>query len=174
MVLELTNKLLSLRAIQDDDLMVLNDIYSSTREEELKQVTHWSNEQKKAFLTQQFLAQHQYYQKNYEGAAFYVVEKNQEVIGRLYIHPNFQEKGVRIVDIALLPMWQNQGIGRGILQDILKSAQKIGKPVTIHVESFNPAKSLYERLGFKKISETNGVYHLMEWKATDVIAVTEK
>jgi ribosomal protein S18 acetylase RimI-like enzyme len=31
------------------------------------------------------------------------------------------------------------------------------------VEAFNPAKHLYERLGFEKISETNGVYHLMQW-----------
>jgi ribosomal protein S18 acetylase RimI-like enzyme len=35
--------------------------------------------------------------------------------------------------------------------------------VTIHVEVFNPALRLYERLGFKKVAE-NGPYHLMEWR----------
>ena len=164
MVLTLTNKSLNLRPIQDEDLVVLNEIYGSTREEELKQLQDWSNEQKQSFLAQQFLAQHIYYQKSYVGGAFYMIEKNKENIGRLYIHENFQENCVRIIDIALLPKWQKQGIGKSILEDILQKAKEIDRPVTIHVESFNPAKHLYERLGFKKISETNGVYHLMEWR----------
>ena len=50
-----------------------------------------------------------------------------------------------------------------ILKSILDRAKTIEKNVTIHVESFNPAMNLYHKLGFKKISETNGVYHLLEW-----------
>ena len=164
MILKLSNKSLNLRPIQVEDLVVLNEIYGSTREEELKQVQDWSNEQKQSFLAQQFMAQHTYYQKNYVGGEFYLIKKNKDDIGRLYIHENYQENGVRIIDIALLPKWQKQGIGKSILEDILQKAKEIDRPVTIHVESFNPAKHLYERLGFKKISETNGVYHLMEWR----------
>jgi GNAT superfamily N-acetyltransferase len=164
MDLKLSDTSIGLRPIRDEDLKVLCEIYGSTREEELKQVTQWSAEQKAAFIEQQFLAQHDYYQKNYVGAAFYLILKKGTPIGRLYIHPNFQEKGVRIIDIALLPQWQGQGIGTGILSDIQTKACEWGRAVSIHVESFNPAKLLYKRLGFKKISETNGVYHLMEWK----------
>ena len=36
-----------------------------------------------------------------------------------------------------------------------------GKPVRIHVERFNPALHLYERLGFVKAGDT-GVWLLME------------
>lgn len=169
MIIEITDKSIRLRPIQGEDTSVLCNIYGSTREKELQQVTYWTAEQKQSFIEQQFFAQHEYYQKNYVGAAFYVIKKNKETIGRLYIHQNFQEKGVRIIDIALLPKWQNQGIGKSILHDILRNAEKIGSPVSIHVESFNPAKGLYERLGFKKISETNGVYHLMEWKAAEIV-----
>lgn len=164
MKVELSDKTLSLRPIQDEDLAVLNEIYSSTRQEELKQVTAWDEVLKQEFLNQQFNAQHQYYQKNYVGGAFYLIKKGKMDIGRLYIHENFQEKGIRIIDIVLLPKWQKQGIGKGILEDIIKKATEIDRPVSIHVESFNPAKHLYDRLGFKKISETNGVYHLMEWR----------
>jgi GNAT superfamily N-acetyltransferase len=164
MTIKLTDKTLSLRPIQDEDLVVLSEIYGSTREEELKQVTHWSDQEKQAFILQQFLAQHDYYQKNYIGAAFYLIFKNKTPIGRLYIHQNFQGNGIRIIDIAMLPNWRNKGIGSSILEDILTKATQLNKPVSIHVESFNPAKHLYERLGFEKISETNGVYHLMEWK----------
>jgi ribosomal protein S18 acetylase RimI-like enzyme len=163
MTIELTDKTLSLRPIQDEDLVVLSEIYGSTREEELKQVTHWSVQEKQGFIQQQFMAQHEYYQKNYIGAGFYLIVKNETPIGRLYIHENYQEDIIRIIDIAILPNWQNQGIGKSILEDILAEGNLIKKNVSIHVEAFNPAKHLYERLGFEKISETNGVYHLMQW-----------
>ena len=163
MTIELTDKTISLRPIQDEDLMVLNEIYGSTREEELKQVTNWTLQEKQAFVLQQFMAQHEYYQKNYIGAGFYLIVKNKTPIGRLYIHENYQEESIRIIDIALLPNWQKKGIGRGILEDILAKGNSLKRNVSIHVEAFNPAKHLYERLGFEKISETNGVYHLMQW-----------
>jgi GNAT superfamily N-acetyltransferase len=167
MLIELTDASFSLRPIKDEDYSILCSIYGSTREKELQQVPHWSLEQKQAFIKQQFLAQHVYYQKNYEGAAFYLILQDEEIIGRLYIHSNFQAKGIRIIDISLLPAWQGQGIGRNILMDIIIKAGKLKMPVSIHVESFNPAKKLYESLGFKKISETNGVYHLMEWTLSE-------
>ena len=169
MELALTDKNINLRPIREEDSKVLNEIYGNTREKELKQVAYWTAEQKRAFIQQQFSAQHEYYQKNYIGADFYIIQKNSTTIGRLYLHQNFQNQGVRIIDIAILPSWQNQGIGKGILKDILKSAEEMGNPVSIHVESFNPAKHLYESLGFKKISETNGVYHLMEWRAEEIV-----
>jgi hypothetical protein len=34
--------------------------------------------------------------------------------------------------------------------------------LSIHVETFNPAKRLYERLGFV-VAEDKGVYQLMTW-----------
>ncbi len=163
MTIKLTDKNLSLRPIQDEDLVVLSEIYGSTREEELKQVTHWSEQEKQGFIKQQFMAQHEYYQKNYIGAGFYLIFQHKTPIGRLYIHENYQENGVRIIDIALLPNWQKKGIGKSILEDILAKGNSLKRTVSIHVEAFNPAKHLYERLGFEKISETNGVYHLMQW-----------
>ena len=37
-----------------------------------------------------------------------------------------------------------------------------GKRVSIHVEMFDPALQLYQRLGFRKLGE-HGVYNFMEW-----------
>jgi hypothetical protein len=48
------------------------------------------------------------------------------------------------------------------LKDILAEGVRNGKRVSIHVEMFNPALALYERLGFRKQREI-GVYHFMEW-----------
>ncbi len=42
-----------------------------------------------------------------------------------------------------------------------------GKPVTIHVEAYNPALGLYRRLAFEHV-DTNGVYFLMRWTPPQV------
>lgn len=81
-------------------------------------------------------------------------------VGRLYIGRG--EREIRIIDIALLPEHRNAGIGGAILKDFLAEAARGGKRVGIHVEMFNPAVALYERLGFRKLREF-GVYHYMEW-----------
>lgn len=64
---------------------------------------------------------------------------------------------IRIVDIALLPDSCNRGIGTALLRQLQAEAQASGKPLRIHVERFNPALPLYERLGFRQI-EDKGVY----------------
>ncbi|AWK03648.1 GNAT family N-acetyltransferase [Flavobacterium crocinum] len=165
--MELKIKDIALRNIQAYDLPVLCEIYGSTRKEELEKGTNWNDEQKRLFIEHQFSAQHEYYQKNYLGGKFYIIEKENVTIGRLYIDFFFEQKGIRIIDITILPEWRNKNIGSSILNEILKKAASNNLNVTIHVESFNPAMELYKRLGFQKISETNGVYHLMQWNATN-------
>jgi ribosomal protein S18 acetylase RimI-like enzyme len=41
------------------------------------------------------------------------------------------------------------------------------RPLTIHVEVYNPAMRLYERLGFRPIEE-RGPYLLMEWRPSQL------
>lgn len=162
MNLKFKNNDLKLRLFSETDIPFLKKVYFSSREEELKQASDWSAEMKISFLTQQFEAQHEYYQKNYIGAVFFVIEYQKKEVGRLYYHEDFHG-GIRIIDIALLPNFQKKGIGTEVLKGIFERANTIEKNVTIHVESFNPAMNLYKRLGFQKISETNGVYHLLQW-----------
>jgi ribosomal protein S18 acetylase RimI-like enzyme len=130
--------------------------------EELAQ-TQWSAEQKAAFLAMQFNAQHAYYQEHYPQAAFLVIEYRGKPVGRLYLDRWPSE--IRIVDIALLPAQRRRGIGTQLLNAVLEEGQRLRLPVRIHVEVFNPALRLYNRLGFRQI-EDKGVYSLME-KAPD-------
>ncbi|PWK29072.1 acetyltransferase (GNAT) family protein [Arcicella aurantiaca] len=162
MTLQFKDKNIKLRLFSEEDIPFLKKVYFSTREAEVNQVTYWNTEMKIAFLNQQFHAQHTYYQQNYTEAKFFVIERNKEFIGRLYYDEGF-ENTIRIIDIAILPEFQKKGLGTTILQGIFERAKVIEQPITIHVESFNPAMNLYKRLGFQKISETNGVYHLLQW-----------
>ncbi|MES2796825.1 MAG: GNAT family N-acetyltransferase [Bacteroidota bacterium] len=158
------NEVYSLRPLEERDWSFLKKVYASTRENEMKMLSHWTAEMIEAFVNQQFEAQHFHYQKFYIGADFWVIYKDDLPIGRLYFHENHEENNSRIIDISILPEYRNKGIGRKILTDILSQAQRENKKVSIHVEAFNPAMKLYESLGFEKISETNGVNFLFEWK----------
>ncbi|HVX29235.1 MAG TPA: GNAT family N-acetyltransferase, partial [Nitrolancea sp.] len=80
--------------------------------------------------------------------------------GRLYVARWANE--IRIVDIALVPRFRNRGIGTQLIGEVLAEGRESGKPVTIHVETFNPALRLYQRLGFRA-KEDKGVYLLLEW-----------
>jgi ribosomal protein S18 acetylase RimI-like enzyme len=147
------------RPITSDDEALLYRIYGSTREDELALVD-WDDAQKAAFLMMQFTAQHRYYQEHYPHASFEIILLGGQPAGRLYVEQWPEE--VRIVDIALLPEYRNSGIGTTLLKGILQEAAQAGKRVSIHVERFNPAMRLYERLGFSTVGE-HGVYYLMEW-----------
>ena len=150
---------IGLRPIQAGDEAFLYQVYSSTRQEELAPVP-WTEARKEAFLRMQFNAQHRYYQEHYSDAAFQVILLDGEPAGRLYVARRPEE--ILIVDIALLPEHRNAGIGTSLLTELLAEGEKAGKPVRIHVERFNPALRLYERLDFRQIAD-RGVYFLLEW-----------
>jgi len=150
-----------LRAETESDLPFLLALYRSTREQELS-LTDWTEEQKAAFVGMQFAAQRQHYRGAYAGARFDIVERDETPIGRLYVHERPAE--IRIMDIAIAPEARNQGIGAALLRQVLEEAASSQRRVTIHVERHNPARRLYERLGFRPVSgqSDDGIYLLFE------------
>lgn len=147
------------RSIREQDQEVLYQVYASTRTEELNQ-TDWDDRQKEQFLRMQFDAQHNYYQEHFGSAEFLLILDGADPIGRLYVDRRLDE--IRIIDIALLPEQRGRGLGGTLMRDLLDEGQASGRPVRIHVEKFNPALRLYQRLGFRAI-EDQGVYLFMEW-----------
>ena len=141
-----------------EEEFLLYRVYASTREAELARVD-WNEAQKASFLRVQFDAQDHYYRKHYAEAAFRVMLSGSLPAGRLYVARWPEE--IRIVDVALLPEHRGAGLGTKLLQDLISESERAGKPLTIHVERFNPALRLYERLGFE-VKEDKGVYLLME------------
>jgi ribosomal protein S18 acetylase RimI-like enzyme len=147
------------RAICLEDEPFLRQVYAGTREEELA-VVPWNVGQKEAFLRMQFDAQHQYYQDQFPDASYDVILREGQPVGRLYV--DRREDEIRIIDIALLPEARGNGIGGALLDDLIAEARTLNKPVRIHVERANRALSLYQRLGFSEIGQTD-FYFLMEW-----------
>jgi ribosomal protein S18 acetylase RimI-like enzyme len=153
--------MISLRPTRPEDEAFLARVYASSRAEELA-ITGWPEELKADFCRKQFDAQSAYYAANYPKASFQIIERDGWPVGRLYV--DRWEKEIRIVDITLLPEFRGSGLGAKLLRDLQNEARAAGKSLTIHVERFNRALSLYQRLGFEQL-EDKGVYLLMEWKA---------
>jgi ribosomal protein S18 acetylase RimI-like enzyme len=151
---------LSFRAATDQDLPFLAALYASTRAEEVAQAG-WPEEVQSAFLKQQHEAQHAHYSNVYADAERLILLQNGEAIGRLYLAE--WESEIRIVDISLVPASRGRGLGEALLRDVQEDAARRSKGVSIHVETFNPARRLYGRLGFAVI-EDKGIYNLMMWR----------
>ena len=151
---------ISLRSVQPADEPFLYDVYASTRTEELALVD-WSDEQKSAFVRQQFEAQTRHYREHYPTATLDLILVDGEPAGRLYVDRWPGE--IRVVDIVLLPPYQRTGIGERLLREVQAEAAASGRPVTIHVERFNPAQQLYARLGFVTADDAGPVHLLMRW-----------
>ena len=147
-----------LRPVEDGDREFLVELYASTREEELAQV-EWAPGAKRAFVEQQFSAQDTHYRANYPGATLDLIEVDGKPAGRLYVHRG--PRDIRIMDIALAPGFRGCGIGTALLRELMAEADESGRKLSIHVEMNNPARSLYDRLGFRPGGE-HGVYVLME------------
>jgi ribosomal protein S18 acetylase RimI-like enzyme len=150
------------RPVAAGDREFLAAVYASTRMEELA-ATDWTDAQKADFCETQFTAQDAHYREHYLTADFQVIEIDATPAGRLYV--DRWEKEIRIMDIAFLPGYRGMGIGTRLLLELQQEAAGCGKILSIHVERFNPALRLYERLGFR-MAEDKGVYLLLEWTVT--------
>lgn len=155
---------ITLRLATDADYDFMRRLYHSTRAEEMEHFP-FDDAQKSAFLDQQFAAQFEHYGIHYPTLERNIIESDGKPIGRMWID-EWRDQ-IRLVDIALMPEWRGSGVGSMLLHDVLRRGEKAGKPVTIHVEAYNPALRLYQRLGFEKI-DTNGVYLLMRWSPPQV------
>ena len=154
--------LVHLRAATLDDTEFLAAVYAATRAEELA-ATDWSAAQKAEFCRMQFTAQDSHYRQHYPTAEYCVIEVSGIPVGRLYV--DRWKREIRIMDIAILPQHRSNGIATHLLEGLQNEAAGTSRSLSIHVERFNPALRLYQRLGFQ-ITEDKGVYQLMEWTPT--------
>jgi ribosomal protein S18 acetylase RimI-like enzyme len=60
------------------------------------------------------------------------------------------------LSIALLPCHRGQGIGSALLARLLDAARSHYDAISLSVSTGNPAKGLYEKLGFETVQEEGG------------------
>ena len=152
---------LALRPVTTADEEFLLSVYASTRADELAQV-EWPEGQQEAFVKWQFDLQRREYDARFPDAEYYLILIDNCPAGRIWIGTDAEQ--IRLLDIALLPEFQNRGAGTLLLRRLIDEAQSKNKPLRHMVFVLNnDAHRFYERLGFK-IIEDLGAYKHMEWR----------
>lgn len=154
-----------LRPVTANDADLLLRLYASTRADELA-LTPWPEAQRQAFVRQQCAAQAAHYQAHWPDARHAVIEAERDgayqPAGRLWWYPRAEV--LHVLDITLLPAWRGQGLGADCLHQLMAEAAGTGRAVTIYVEAGNPARRLYDRLGFAPVGQPEGIHQRMAWR----------
>lgn len=150
---------IELRPASMEDGEFLFAVYASTRDAEMAMV-NWNAQQKDSFLRMQFAAQSDHYRQRYPQAIQSIIIAGGQPAGRHYISRNVEQ--IHILDLTVLPIFRNKGIGSELLGRLMSEAKESMKPLSVYVESFNPSLNLFQRLGFTSIEQT-GVYYLLRW-----------
>ncbi|HWS55466.1 MAG TPA: GNAT family N-acetyltransferase [Pyrinomonadaceae bacterium] len=161
---------LGLRPVAASDEEFLFGVYLSTREDELAQV-EWAEGQKEAFVRWQFALQRREYEARFPDAEYGVILVDGRPAGRIWVGRDAEQ--IRLLDIALLPEFQNRGAGTLLLRRLMDEARRAGKALRHMVFVLNnDAHRFYERLGFAVIEEFDGAYKHMEWRPEKAEAVS--
>ena len=93
--------------------------------------------------------QRKHFDNNFDvGNGNIIVFENQDIgLLRIVENPEF----TFIASILIIDKFQNRGIGTHIICELIESAKK---PIELRVLNLNPARKLYERLGFIVRSKT--------------------
>ena len=153
---------MALRPVTDADEEFLLSIYAGSRADELAQA-QWAAGQQEAFVKWQFDLQRREYGARFPNAEYYVIVIDDRPAGRIWIGRD--DRQIRLLDIAILPEFQNRGAGTMLLHRLIDESKRAGKALRHMVFVLNnDAHRFYERLGFVVIEEF-GAYKHMEWRA---------
>jgi ribosomal protein S18 acetylase RimI-like enzyme len=157
----------SLRTITPADESFVRDVYASTRDAEMA-IVPWDDAAKQQFLDMQHRAQAYHYDTHNPDAARDLVLLDGVPVGRLYVDRSGEE--IHLLDIALLPAYRSHGIGTHLILGLMEEARRERRRLRCHVERFNRAWGLYDRLGFRPIADA-GMYAYLEW-VPDAVSIT--
>ena len=98
-----------------------------------------------------------------------VIELDGDEIGALAVERH--DTHIQLTQLYVLPTHQNRGIGTYLIRQLIAEAKDAQKPLRLRVLSANPARRLYERLGFQVTSQTPERF-FMELPPTDTVVVS--
>lgn len=152
-----------IREQREDDGRFLRELFASLRAHELSRAAVpldvW-----RTLLDQQFALQMANYQTYFPDAEYWIVEHAGQPAGRLYLRDDGE--AIRVMDIALVPASRGRGVGGRLLRHVLEQARARELPVWLQVELVNPARRLYQRLGFRDVV-SDGIFVSMRWAAKE-------
>jgi ribosomal protein S18 acetylase RimI-like enzyme len=91
----------------------------------------------------------------WQKSAVLVACSESELVGSYYVNPNYAGRAAHIASAGYMvhPDFRGRGIGRALVEHSVEEARRLGFNALIFnlVFESNPARALYERLGFEEI-----------------------
>jgi ribosomal protein S18 acetylase RimI-like enzyme len=152
-------KSISLRPATVDDQEFLLALYKSSRGDDLRGLG-WEEERIDDFLEMQYAAYQNFLTSDHPDIQDQIVLSFGEPVGHLAVEHRPEE--IRLVDVSLIPEQRQHGTGTLLIQELQTQAAAAKRPLRLQVIRFSRAVGLFERLGFRRTSET-GSHFQMEW-----------
>ena len=146
--------------------MFLFGLYAASRQLEIES-WGWDETQTETFLRMQWRMQARSYEMQYPDAESLILTQGDERIGRCLLQ--HAEAHDRLIDLSIAPEQRNRGLGTSMLQALQRNAERRKVPLLLSVTYGNPARRLYERLGFQLAgTDASGLYLSMRWTGMDI------
>lgn len=136
------------RTIESSDYDFLWILHNAALKKYVTATWGWNEDWQREYFAKEF---------NTENGKIIVFE-NQDA-GFLWYKVNPFENS--LVSIKLLPEFQNKGIGTKIIKELIENSDK---SIILQVLKINPARCLYERLGFMVSNENNTHFEMTYYK----------
>jgi len=103
----------------------------------------------------------------------FIVERRQEVVG--FVLFTFAAGECHILNIAISPLEQSQGIGYWLMQYVLNHLKQLSaSSVFLEVRASNrKAQALYKKLQFKEIGQRKGYYQAKQGREDAIVMSLE-
>jgi ribosomal protein S18 acetylase RimI-like enzyme len=103
--------------------------------------------------------QEEYFRRKFDPAPRQIIQVDGHDVGVVVVEERPDELYVALIE--LLPAYQGHGIGTRIVTELRNAAHGAGRPLSLHVlRSNEPARRLYERLGFRVVETTAERYRM--------------
>lgn len=136
---------ITFRQKKEKDNQFVNDLFFSHKIKELK-ADIWPENMKHQMCLMQFNAFENSLAEKRENVQDLIIKGDSESLGRIILSES--EHSVLIEYIGIMPAFQNKGIGKEVMQLIIKDTVRTEKKLTLNVSKTNPAYYLYKKLGF--------------------------
>jgi GNAT superfamily N-acetyltransferase len=103
-------------------------------------------------------SQYGFFELGFRPEAIQIIQYDGQDIGMYELR---ERDCIILARIEILPAFQGKGIGRTVIQQMVARVSKTGKPLRLQVFKVNPARKLYEGIGFLRTGETK-THFLME------------
>jgi hypothetical protein len=153
-----------LKKKEKDDSEFLFRLFEELKIAELN-IASWPELMKNQLVAMQYNAFEKMIKNEYPNSEDYLVVFNFQKAGRLQL--NDDNEVLKILNISLLPAFQNLGIGSKIIKDIIINAGVKNKLVYLEVDKANPVFSLYKKLGFTVYAQDELKYYMKYFPHTN-------